>query len=636
MAYRDLVPYSWDGHQINDGTNYEAGIALPGDPWGLPKVSIQMVERTQNWPAITGVRREEGLIRMWIKIVASDVRTARDNLINWFDPSSEQLANLVIKDEDGSDSRYITGLCSRLVPITYQGFWVDILVDGNPRWRSTSETGQTWTITATGDTEVVNNTGTADAYPTLEVTPTSAKAGASDYTYQRFIAIRWKVDDSASGYPVDVVDNSLDTATLVSAGKMQADGDDLRIKVNGSEVDRWLQDINDATTQVWINMTFQPKWEGTIVSAIGAGDTVTSIVVNESLTGLPSTGLICINSEIFSFTAANASTKTITIGERAAKASTAAGHSADDAIWWVQHDVSILYGNAGASAPSADDDYKPIIELDSTNTSWDYNYFGDDDGKRTASWSFAIEAGANSYGTPLKKYTANRETDATPWEEMGVKFSQWGQTGLWKITNPCGITVANFQNGEVKASSLTHFYANIYSGSPEFQEDVIASPGEGFPVAADTWEAWSDSETLQTGATSAWLRLHPAGGYKPEGWLEVSDVTLTLNSSNTPTIALLPEETSYGLVCTIENTTTGKSISIDYSGLATNESITIDTEAKTVTDDQDGTSQFQALTVDDGPRLDWLALEPGNNTLEYTDVNTQGISIDITFRPRYT
>jgi hypothetical protein len=439
------------------------------------------------------------------------------------------------------------------------------------------------------------------------VTPTSAKSGSSDYIYQRFVAIRWRVDDAATGYPVDICDNAFDTDALVTASKMQADGDDLRVKVDGSEVDRWLQDINTVTTQVWVNLDWSAKWEGTIVSAIGAGDTVTSIVVNEDTSNLPSEGLLCINSEIFSYTAKNDSTKTLTIGERAAKGSTAAGHSASDVIWWCQHDISILYGNAGATAPSVDDDYKPIFELDSTNTSWDYNNFGENDGLRTGAWIFSV-----INGTPTKT-TANQGTDADPWSDIGISFTDRWQRAQWRIDNPCGITVSNY----------------ILSWDSYFVEDHVAAPG-----SADTWEAWSDSETLQTGATAAGFELMSQSGYSNDGWVEVADVTLTLNSSNTPAITIHPEETSYSLTFTLANNTTGESISFDYSNLDTDESVTIDTGAKTVTDDQDGTSQFQALTLDGGPRRDWFRLAKGDNEWEYTDVNTAGVTIDVEFRQR--
>ena len=35
----DLNIVSWDGHDINDGSNYRAGF-LPGMEWGLPDVTI--------------------------------------------------------------------------------------------------------------------------------------------------------------------------------------------------------------------------------------------------------------------------------------------------------------------------------------------------------------------------------------------------------------------------------------------------------------------------------------------------------------------------------------------------------------------------------------------------------------------
>src|SRR4030042_1660518 len=73
---------------------------------------------------------------------------------------------------------------------------------------------------------------------------------------------------------------------------------------------------------------------------------------------------------------------------RAARGTAAGAHGLGDTVWWVQHDIWILYGNAAATAPTVDGNYEPAFELDdSVNTSWVYAEFGENDGLRTGQWS---------------------------------------------------------------------------------------------------------------------------------------------------------------------------------------------------------------------------------------------------------
>ena len=139
-------------------------------------------------------------------------------------------------------------------------YHASLVVHGDVRWREVTPATDSWDITASGQTDTRTNSGADVAYPIIDITPTDAKTG--DYLYKVYVPIRWRVSKAASNYPLDIVNNGLNTAALVSGSKMQADGDDLRVWVNGIEVDRWLQDINNATTQVWVNLDWEPLEEG--------------------------------------------------------------------------------------------------------------------------------------------------------------------------------------------------------------------------------------------------------------------------------------------------------------------------------------------------------------------------------------
>lgn len=625
---------SWDGNTLNDAT-YDTDI-VPSTPWGLPPVSIQTTPRMDAGPVVSGIDQERYEIGLRISVkstVHATVQAAREELAGWFDPRDKTAKPLVIRDGDGTQggdagtrARSVNAICSGLAPIsdTANGFFVTLVVDNDVFWRATTATTHNWSVTASGDTVVVNNPGKVEVYPKITITPTTAKSSAS-FEDRQFVTIRWRVDEAAQSYPVDIVNNGFDTQTIITATDMQADGDDLRVEVGGVEVDRWLQDINTSTTQVWVNLDFKAKWESTIAAAIGIGDTVTSITVTTSTLKAPAFGILIINSEAFYYSAKDDGTKTFTIQTRASFGTSAANHSLGDTIWWCQHSIYMKWNDSSASAPTVDDDFKPAFLLNSTNTSWDYDDFGADEGKRTGSWKKASLFRSPDF------YTANRGTEASPWEEMGIELDSH-ETGGWWLYNPCGITVADFQNGEEYVDAQSHWSAQIKSskdGVKWYLEDTIAAPG-----ADQTWNSWSDTETLTAGRKGVRLQLHARADVAR---LEVADVTLTLNSSNTPVVALVGggggEVAGYDLSCVLANNTISKEIDVNFL-MALDQGLEIDTDLRTVTYKLDESNQFQAVDHAKIKRLHWLRLQPGNNTLQFTDVNTQAVTVALSYNAR--
>lgn len=622
---------SWDGNTLNDSV-YDTD--LVGLEWGLPPVSVQTVPRMDAPHLVSDVQSAVHSIRLRVSISESQTHaqneTNREQLAGWFNPRDKATKSLIIRDGDGAggdagtNERSINAICSEFVPMSEKianGFWVTLIVDDDVFWRSTTETTHVWEVSASGESVVVDNPGDMEVDPVILIRPTTVKSAAS-YADRQFVTIRWRVSEAAQNYPIDIVNNGFNTQAIVGAGDMQADGDDLRVEVDGTEVARWLQDINTTTTQVWCNLDFQAKWESEIEDAIGSGDTVTSIEVDDSTRKAPATGILVINSEIFIYSAKDDKTRTFTISQRAAHGSSAANHSADDTIWWCQHAVYMKWNNSAAIAPVVDDNYKPIFELDSTNTSWNYDEFGADNGLRSGAWKKA-----SMYRSPTF-YTANRDTDADPWEEVGVKI-EGSEDGRFFVYNPCGITVANFQNGEKyteENDGWNAFVTSSKNGTKWVAEDTIAVPAE------DTWESWSDSETLKTGSKAVGIRLHC---HHDTSWLECADVTLTLNSSNTPVVALVGSSVAgYDLACVLANSTTGKQIDVAFL-MALDQALKIDTDKRAVTYLLDDSNQFQAVDHDKIRRLHWLKLDAGLNTLVFTEANIQATTVQLTYKARY-
>ena len=461
---------------------------------------------------------------------------------------------------------------------------------------------------------VINNPGDDDARPILSITPRTTKTDL--YAYKVWIPVKWRVSTSYTKYPVDICNDSFDTNALIPA-KMQADGDDLRVMVDGLEVDRWLDGINTATTKVWVNLDFEPNVEMTLKTAIaGAGD-VDTIEVNEDITDVPYKGILYIGTEAFTYTSKNKADRRFLGVTREAKGTSAAVHAVDDDVFWIQHDIIIAYGNSTVSAPSVDSDYKPAFELDhSTNTSWVYEEFGENDGQRTGQW---IRQSASSY-----YYGGNHGASANPWIELGLQ-----NTLSWFIReylfNPCEITNANFTNGETY--NLTT--SKSWDGRIESSEDLATWINEYTipdPIADDTWAAWNRNEALTSGALYVSLTL-----YGRTGKLEAADCTVTLDNTKTPVIAIGSEQGNYELNLTIENETTEDEIVLAYN-MELDSPLIVNTDEKTIIYETE--NQNQALTQSGGVRRDWLPLNPGDNTIALSDTDTAELDVEITFDRR--
>jgi hypothetical protein len=267
-----------------------------------------------------------------------------------------------------------------------------------------------------------------------------------------------------------------------------------------------------------------------------------------------------------------------------------------------------------------------MFRLDtSSNISWDYDDFNDID----PYWPFlAPRSAAWTYNQYQQCYTGLQDTMADPQTTLGVNCLDF-TIGWWWIENPCGIVSANFQNGYRKCDNAALWMfdvdAKIYSDLNSEEYAIPAPAGSG-------WEAWSRNETLDTGAVRVALFMQVT--WFLEAWVEAGDVTLALNSSNTPVIVIGGEQGNYSLDCVLTNQTTGDSVELNFT-MSLNEILELDTDEKTVIYLDDNSNQFQALTVSGGPRRDWLPLAPGSNTLKFDDVGTNAVTIDITHQERY-
>lgn len=618
---------TWNGHNINDGTSYNSWIEEGA--WRLPPVSVVTADREGRGPIVSNVDRLPHFFVIGTTIVGSSVATKRKQLRQWFDPTDETPHQLVILGDSGK-KQYIEAVCESHVAESSAGitFLTYLRVHDDTAWRtSTSITPSAWNITTgAATTNGYTNSGEFDVYPTYTITPTSAKSGTNQY--KRFFAVHWKTD-ATNGYPIDIANGSLDTR-IASTNFDSATGNDIRIYTDGRSWNFWLSGINTASTKVWINLAFKKGQTATLETALSTGS-IETLDVNEDISGWNDQGIIQIDSEFFIYSSKNNSLKRFFIESRAAKGSTAASHSANANVLWIQHDVTMTYGTL-TSAYAVDDTTKPVPDTtSSTNTSHVYSVFGNDEGLRTASWKKGYE-----YIGYANNYTADHGADADPWSEIGIfrNFVSIALNPYFYIYNPCGITNANFTNGEKYAETgISQWNGQIRSGVTgpnQVTETTIADP-----TTAATWQVWSQNEALATGSKYVSIyMLDTQGGGGTDMYMEASNVTLTLNSSNTPATTIGTEQGNYDLDATITNNTTGHAISVAFQ-MATSQSLTINTWAGTVTYDKDGTSQYDAVTRLGGPRTEWLPLVAGSNVLQFEDTGTAGLTIAISYEERY-
>lgn len=625
-----MIVKTWDGNNINDGTNLET--IINARAYGLPAISPRMGQREGEWPVIAAIGRPGEIIALdiYIRNYSTTALKAfyQNKLMQWFDPDDETPKQLMFDTDPSVGStnlRFNEGICVELAEVPLSGglhYVASIQIHGDIYLREDFAFSPTaLTFTSHGDTDTVSASGEKFCKPSIRIKPNSNKTGS--WPWKRFVPVKWN-GDAGSDYPLDIVNNGLDTR-IASTNFALASGNDLRVWVDGIEDDRWLDGPDTSTTKVWVNLDFVATIALTLDGSIASG--LATIPVNESINSMPNSGIIYIDSEAITYTSKNNASKTFNNCSRGAKGTTAASHTGGTTVHWLQHDIWILYGNSAAGSPPASATTKPMFRLDtSTNTSWDYDDFNDPD----PFWPFVADRAAKWLFNPATTaYTATEGGSADPQSVMGMTATDF-QQGNYRITNPCGITVANFQNGKKRTTDFNEWgsfepcYIHSDVGGVEFYIPA--------PTANNSWQTWSRSETLTAGTQT--VKLWTGVDWFETNDIEASDVTLTLDSSNTPIVVIGGEQANYLLDCEIWNQTTDQRIKIQFT-MALTEEIEVDTDNKTVIYLEDGSNQFKSLTLVGGPRRDWFKLEPGVNTITFYDVGTVSVDVKFEFFERY-
>lgn len=476
---------------------------------------------------------------------------------------------------------------------------------------------------------------------------------------------------------------------IIYLSLMEANGGDIRVTVDGIQDNFWLQDINNATSQIWINVDLSPGYtmtNGVLIASSGAISTITlgnSTANIDAINALPSNGSLMIDSELFTYTGKNTMTRQFTGVSRSAHNTSMAEHTVGDYVRWIEREIYIYHGVHDFPAFTVNDDYKPYIELDSTNSSWTWDArfattnasklwrlgVGRWRGTAPAKWSDANYydhdySAVYSYGyyEPMATTSPSLQTN-----ETDVTFSVLGQyyvnTGYYPkfhyndalIPNsgqphvvylPSGYTHVSANGNKWLANTAGADWYRTDAGFYMFRKVYAPSPAALYgvdsfsdafsvaaPISTNTVESWSQA-TLDLGGTYNYLVFAPQRGANKDGEvrIEVTDLTVTLSPDAIPVASVGSSIEYYHISAALINTTTGYYIDIDYN-LNLNTTLIINTSGHTVVNNDNGTYERGAIQLSTY-RHDWLRMAPGANVLQWDETGATGLTIVVKRRER--
>lgn len=352
-----------------------------------PEIQTKISQVTNNWPVDVGRQPIERTIALHIKIKGCRGYTPEramayiDTLYTAFDLLANEPQYLEVSAPGGPNRRLLCRV-EQVSPVgDLIGLYVVRLVAADAPWVQVREKTDSQLAKSTSPISYnITVVGNTRCYPTFEITPTASKNHDNGYKRRWRVVLANKVsrtvmDTLGAGYPIDVVNNGLDTAAEIAAGRLLGTGYDLRLFVDGRNItshvgdDRWLQDLNTASAQVWGNITLAPKKIATPkadMTAISPANGESIAVGNPGgLVDWPESGFFVIDDEVIYYASrTDTSFDGIT---RAVWGTTAAIHTTTDICYWVEHDIQIEFDYTAAVSPPASTDLQPLISLASTN-----------------------------------------------------------------------------------------------------------------------------------------------------------------------------------------------------------------------------------------------------------------------------
>jgi len=611
------------------GDDYEITLLNPHDTASAVPVFIDQAEADAQDAGTFTVNRQTKVLRAFIKNYSNRYALIAQ-LKTWFKRGTRGYLVGTFLD-DGIDYQLDCRVTS-LISDPENGLLFTVLLDtGNSAWRAVDETVETtWVVTGTSETMDIDVGGKDETF--LNVSVTAKNGPASGYLYQNLYQLPNTpgIEHGLIGWCI-----TLNTATLVAAGKMQADCDDLRfVDLNtGQELKRWIISPNNASTKVWINLDLRRGVALTLATAVASSGLPSYLQfsvtqnVKKQMRLMASSGIIYHGNEWFAYSSVDAVNCRLNLSARKLFGTTQEAHSAGVTFSYIQYPLLMKYGNTSVTSPSSvDDDYditKPLINLtSSTNTSWVWDattlFYDPANPGRTCAWSF----GKISKGPKSKTYLI-KENAETGNPAIGLKAASYQIGAGWRdetvvltalFKRAATITTVSM-TGQKYRSNVNWLDLAALQRSAD-GVNYIDLWTETSPSVAAIWTAWThNSVSVATG--SAYLRLILSGGYKrgASAYAAFEGLTCTADysSGNIPTGTFLGETNALPVVMTVENITDDEysdAFALDYIMLI-NKELVLNGEQKTA--QYDGVNVHSAVTLDDVSRSAFLRLK-GNAT----------------------
>ena len=645
---------TFNGHNINDGSNYRAVLQ---NPYGMPDATPVFIEQT-NADAVDAGRYAVGVQNrvLNIKILNYANRYALiSQLKTWFKRGTEGLLVVTFADE-GVDYQMKCRSVNLVQEPEYPERFTAILQTGISAWRAVTETTQaTWTATGATETQAISVGGKDETFLSADITVVSGPA--SGYLYQNLYRLPNTPNLIHGLIPWCITVN---TAALVTAGKMQADCDDLRIvDLNtGQELKRWIANPNNSATKVWVNLNMSGQGSFLLLDAVASSGAIEYLQFQNTLdaqvyiNALPPSGVVYHGTEWFAYNSTDPVNCRLYIAQRGAFGTTLQAHAANDVFYFLQYPLLMKYGNASAAAPSAADatydDTKPLFNLaSSSNTSWVWTasdkFYDPQHPNRTGGWTFTKQTlGTESDAFFVKQNAASGDA------ALGFKIASFQSGSLWKDENvvfkgvvyrATGFTSVSMTGDKYRSNDNwigNSLFAFSYFGGLLTKQYLVLLWAEATPASEDTWTAWTHNSVSVTPFIQQALQFWFWGGYPgAENAYAASEMltcTVVFDSTYIPTGTFLGEVASYPLEVTLENETTGDAITLNYIMLI-GSTFSVDGENQIV--QYNGVNAFGAVTMDDEGRAAYLRLQGGaTNTIRISGDDLGELSIVLSWYRR--
>jgi hypothetical protein len=590
-----------------------------------------------------------------------DHQTLFETVNTLFDTKDETPRQLVCIDTEDSNKPYYVYATPDQVMGGHDGpMAVVTLKIDDPIWQASTQDSTSWSITGSTGTINITTGGNDYSYPVFEITPTGSPT--TDFVYTQYVYVLPRSDKPWASRPLALRPDSgtLDTAALVAAGKMQADGDDLRVYRNGLEQNRWLSGMNTTDTRVWVVADIPEARNFLLKTAIGATDTVTEIEVvltassHEQINYLPNSGFVMVDasygatdSEVFSYTAKTYTDTKIafTISTRSVEGTSGFDHAANANVRFMPYSYMIRYGSATVIAPDTVDTNKPIINLStSSNASFVYGNFYNNQQTRAGIFRPFVRRSDPVYARSGIYTSTDDLGDTDPSTVLGLKALTYELGGVYR---PDSVFM--------RWSSSFPDYITSFSASGAQSQTVATIPSFGMawsnPITAEFTNFWTISAQAATdyGTWTTWSKATSDSVIPPNlsilhflasgsilgntSYYAKADVAaLTVNLTNYPYVFIGPEAaTLVNMDCRIANLL-GENIDIKYPMLV-GQTLYIDT------DPDFPTATYQGQVVNGAIKLNtiraaWMKFIAGTTTLSFLNNLAAAMNITIVVKTR--